>query len=61
MRFEIATEQGQYHQLKIRYSPAIGDPCPTSTVRPTPPSLLPFTDRVGLAPLQGDGRSARTD
>ena len=48
---EIAPEQGQYHQLKIRYSPAIGDHLPyqygqaNATLR----FYRPLTARLGLA------------
>ena len=48
---EIAPEQGQYHHLKIRYSPAIGAHLPYEygQANATFRFYLPFTARLGLA------------
>ena len=48
---EIAPDQGQYHQLKVRYSPAFGDHLPYQygQANATFRFYLPFTSRVGLA------------
>jgi outer membrane protein assembly factor BamA len=48
---EIAPEQGQYHQLKIRYSPAVGGHLPYEygQANATFRFYLPFTARLGLA------------
>jgi outer membrane protein assembly factor BamA len=48
---EIATEQGQYHQLKLRYSPAVADHLPYQygQINATFRFYLPFTERLGLA------------
>ena len=56
---EIAPEQGQYHQLKIRYSPALGGHLPYQygQANATFRFYLPFTDRLGLAD-PGGGRLA---
>ena len=48
---EIAPEQGQYHQIKIRYSPAVGGHLPYQygQANATFRFYLPFTARLGLA------------
>jgi outer membrane protein assembly factor BamA len=48
---EIAPRQGQYHQIKIRYSPAAGGHLPYEygQANATFRFYLPFSERVGLA------------